>query len=125
MHQTPPSRFGSRRSRLRATIAILCVLVAIGVAVVAGIEFYKARVRGRILDQYRGQPGFRVIMKSAQVDSPRSLKLAEVNWLRRTFGDGAVVLILIPHRDATAEELSRIRAAFPEAVVAPSPLSKP
>ncbi len=118
---------GERR-RLKiwsALLIILSLLAVAGLATVAVRDYSLTRTRRTVLEPYRGRDGFRVVLKCERPESPRAQKITEVSWLRQLFGDRAVLLILIPYRDATEEELARVRAAFPEAVVPSSPLSKP
>jgi hypothetical protein len=114
-----------RRLKTRSPLVMIISLLAIAaIATAAGRDYSRTRARRAVLEQYRAQVGFRLVLKGEHPESARAQKIAEVSWLRQLFGDRAVVLILLPYRDASEEELARVRAAFPEAVVQPSPLSK-
>jgi hypothetical protein len=126
MGQDVPPQGGHRRLKIWSpSVLILSLLAAAEVAALAQRDISAVRARQTILEAYRGLDDFRVVRKCDQPACPRAQNTNEVSWLRWLLGDRAVLLVLLPYRDASDEELLKVREAFPEAIVRPSPLSKP
>jgi hypothetical protein len=97
----------------------------IGIALVSlllgwlGWQFKVVQERRAIRSEIQNAGGMFVTLPPLPDPNEKFTKQADISWIRRLMGDEAVSVISLPHDTLTGDDdLTRIKAAFPEASIA-------